>query len=206
MIFISTAAADSFFDRGGEFDGYYVITENPDLNDQVRQELLDTYGSDLIIVSPQMIANTIQQITNGIYLFINVVAMVSLLVASVGIVTTIQTSMMERVKEIGLLKALGFNRMLTLELFLFEAAIIGIIGGSIGVLLGMGLSYGMSALLARGFQFSDVPGFTLQIVPSFNVQNLVSTWFLCVALSLISGFYPSWRASRLHPVEALRHE
>lgn len=206
MVFISIAAAESFFDRGGEFDGYYVITEDPDLNDQVRQELLDTYGSDLIIVSPQMIANTIQQITNGIYLFINIVAMVSLLVASVGIVTTIQTSMMERIKEIGLLKALGFNRTLTLELFLSEAAIIGIIGGSIGVLLGIGLSYGMSALLARGFQFSNIPGFAIQIVPSFDVQNLVSTWFLCVFLSLISGFYPSWRASRLHPVDALRHE
>jgi len=206
MVFISTAAADSLFDRGGELDGFYVITENPDLNDKVRKELVDTYGSDLIVISPQMIANTIQQITNGIYLFINVVAMVSLLVASVGIITTIQTSMMERIKEIGLLKALGFNKLLILELFLYEAAIIGILGGSIGVALGMGLSYGMSALLARGFQISNVSGFSLQIVPAFNVQSLVLTWLLCVVLSLISGFYPSWRASRLHPVEALRHE
>jgi len=92
MVFISTSAANSLFRRGGDFDGIYVITENPDLNENVRQNLQESYGSDLIIISPQLISNMIQQITRGVYLFINVVAMVSLLVASVGIITTLQTS------------------------------------------------------------------------------------------------------------------
>lgn len=210
MVFISTSAANNLFDRGGEFDGFYLVTENPELNEEVRQRIREIYGSDLIIISPQMIADMIQQISGGVYLFINIVAMVSLLVASVGIITTLQTSMMERIREIGLLKALGFNKRLILGLFLCEAMIIGILGGSIGVGLGMGLSHVVGAFLGGSLGIESMPGagrgFTLQLTPVFDLANLLSTWALCVVLSMISGFYPSWRASRLDPVVALRHE
>lgn len=208
MVFMSTPAANSFFERGGHYDGVYVVTDNPDLNEVARRQIVDKYGSGVIIISPQMIANTISQVTGGVYLFITVIAMVSLLVASVGIITTIQTSMMERIKEIGLLKALGFSRRLILGLFLSEATIIGILGGSTGVLLGMGLSYGMSALIGQGLQVGQAQRaiFGIKIVPLFDPMYLLQTWALCVALSMISGFYPSWQASRLNPVDALRHE
>jgi putative ABC transport system permease protein len=211
MVFVSTPAANNLFNRGGSFDGVYVVTENPDLNEDVRKRIQDVYGSDLIIISPQSIASVIQQISGGVYLFINVVAMVSLLVASVGIITTIQTSVMERIREIGLLKALGFNKRLILGLFLSEAMIIGIAGGVIGVFLGMGLSHGMSVFLGQSLQIGASPagggrGFSLQLVPAFDPWNLLLTGVLCVALSMISGFYPSWRASQLNPVVALRHE
>jgi putative ABC transport system permease protein len=210
MVFISTSAAKNLFSRGGKFDGLYVVTETPDLNEKVLDQIRDRYGNDVIIISPQLISNVIQQVTNGIYLFVNVVAMVSLLVASVGIITTLQTSVMERIKEIGLLKALGYNKIAILGLFLCEAMIIGMLGGTIGVLFGIGLSHGMSALLGRAFDFGSVfgggGGFSLQLVPTFDPLHLLQTWVLCVSLSMISGFYPSWRASRLNPVEALRHE
>lgn len=211
MVFISTRAADNLFNRGGLFDGFYVVTESPELNEEVRRRLQERYGGDLVIISPQVIADMIQQITGGLSLFISIVAMVSLLVASVGIITTLQTSVMERIREIGLLKALGFNRRLILTLFLCEATAIGIIGGGLGVLLGVGLSFGMSNLLGRSLQiraptYGGHRAFLLPIVPAFEPWNLLSTWILCVVLSMISGFYPSWRASRLDPVVALRHE
>jgi len=211
MVFISTSAAKNLFSRGGNFDGFYVVTQDPNMNEEVRQRLQDRYGRDLIIISPQMISNMIQQITGGIYLFINIVAMVSLLVASVGIIATLQTSVMERIKEIGLLKALGFTNGLVLGLFLCEAMIIGLLGGSVGVLLGMGLSHGMSTLLGRTLRIESVFAggrrqFTLNLIPTFDPWNLFTTWVLCLVLSMISGLYPSWRASRLDPVVALRHE
>jgi ABC-type lipoprotein release transport system permease subunit len=84
--------------------------------------------------------------------------------------------------------------------------IIGIIGGAIGVTLGIGLSQGMSALLGQNMQIqpNDIGrGFNLQIIPSFDVWYLVFTWGLCVCLSVASGLYPSWRASRLDAVVAL---
>ncbi|MCD6089369.1 ABC transporter permease, partial [Candidatus Bathyarchaeota archaeon] len=159
---------------------------------------------------PQVISNVIYKISGGISLFIRIVAMVSLLVASVGIITTLQTSVMERVREIGLLKALGFTNRLVLAVFLCEATIIGIVGGGIGAVFGMALSYGMSWVLGRSLniELSSNGGnlLNIEIVPTFDVWNIVSTWILCIVLSMISGFYPSWRASRLNPVEALRRE
>jgi len=209
MAFISTSAAKNLFDREN-FDGFYVITKDPNLNEAVMNCIRDIYGNNLIIISPQVISEMINQITSGVYLFIRIVAMVSLLVASVGIITTLQTSVMERIKEIGLLKALGFTNKLVLGIFLCEATIIGMIGGGIGVLFGMSLSYGMSWILGRSLHIGTPSQagrvFTIHIIPIFSFWNIISTWILCVALSMISGFYPSWRASRLDPVEALRHE
>ena len=209
MAFISTSAAKSLFDKEN-FDGLYVITEDPNLDKPVMDRIRDLYGNNLIIISPQVISDMIHQVSSGVYLFIRIVAMVSLLVASVGIITTLQTSVMERIKEIGLLKALGFTNKLVLAIFLCEATIIGILGGGIGVFLGMSLSYMMSWILGRNLHIGTPSSagelFTIQIIPIFDSWNIISTWILCVALSMISGFYPSWRASRLDPVEALRHE
>ncbi len=209
MSFISTSEAQKLFNRGDSYDGIYVISQSPEMNKAVLDNIRQQYGNDLVIISPQTISDTIDKITNGVYLFITLVALVSLLVAAVGIIATLQTSVMERVKEIGLLKALGYDKQLILSLFLYEAAIIGIVGGAIGVLLGTGLSYGMSAILGQNINIQ--PGdigvnVALQIIPTFDVWYLVFTWVICVCLSMVSGLYPSWRASRLDPVVALRTE
>jgi len=209
MAFISTSAAKRFFDRKN-YDGLYVITRDPNLNEEVMKRIRRIYENELIIISPQVISNVIYKISGGISLFISIVAMVSLLVASVGIITTLQTSVMERVREIGLLKALGFTNRLVLAVFLCEATIIGIVGGGIGAVFGMALSYGMSWVLGRSLNIELSSNgenlLNIEIVPTFDVWNIVSTWILCIVLSMISGFYPSWRASRLNPVEALRRE
>jgi ABC-type antimicrobial peptide transport system permease subunit len=89
--------------------------------------------------------------------------------------------------------------------------IIGILGGSIGVALGMGLSHGMSAFLGRSLRIGATPvdggrAFSLHLIPTFDPWNLLYTGVLCIALSMISAVYPSWRASQLNPVVALRHE
>lgn len=212
MSFISTSAAQKLFNRGDSYDGLYVIAQNSEANKAVLDSIRDQYGNDLVIISPQTISDTITKITSGVYLFISLVALVSLLVASVGIITTLQTSVMERVKEIGLLKALGYDKQLILGLFLSEAGIIGIVGGIIGVFVGIGLSFGMSAILGSniGLQSSGadvtVRSLQVQIMPSFDIWYLVLTWGICVCLSMFSGLYPSWRASRLDPVVALKSE
>lgn len=195
MGFVSVSSAKTFFERHGDYDGAYVITENPDLNDSVRDGLLETYNVN--IISPKTIADTIAKISSAISLFVGNIAAVSLLVASVGIITTLWTSMMERIREIGILKAIGFSNQLILRLFLNEALIIGLVGGGLGMIFGVGLAYAMRRFFSAEF---------IQINPIFTLETFILTWLLCVMLSIISGFYPAWRASRMDPVVALRHE
>jgi putative ABC transport system permease protein len=203
MVFVSLTAANYFFGREGVYDGVYVITTGSDTNNAVQNRIKVRYGSDVTLTSPQAMASVIDNIKSAVYMFINIVAYVSLMVASVGIITTLHTSMMERIREIGLLKALGFNNSLVLALFLNEATIIGIIGGTAGILTGVGLSFAMSMFVGGSFKIS---GASIQIIPWFTPTSLFNTWIICVALSMVSGFYPAWRASRLDPVVALRHE
>jgi putative ABC transport system permease protein len=193
MVFISTSSANS--DRSSDYDGAYVITDSPNLNGAVQDELVQNYNVN--VLSPKTIADTISRISNALSLVVGNIAAVSLLVASVGIITAPWTSMMERIREIGILKAIGFSDHLIMRLFLNEALIIGAIGGFAGMLLGVGLAYLMPRFLSSEFSF---------ISPIFAPQTFILTWLLCLALSIVSGFYPAWRASRLDPVVALRHE
>jgi putative ABC transport system permease protein len=132
-----------------------------------------------------------------------IVGFIALTVASVGIITTLHTSVMERIRETGLLKALGYKNRLILTLFLDEATIIGIIGGTIGILYGIVLAQFISVFFARAWSIGGL--LSVSIVPTFSVENSIFAWVLCVFLSIASGLYPAWRASKVAPVAALRH-
>jgi len=196
MVFISLPAANSFFDRHNKYDGIYVITADPSLNDEIMDQLQDMYNVN--VISPQTIIEVINRVSNAISFFVGNIATVSLLVASIGIITTLWTSVLERIREIGVLKSIGFQENDILVLFLNEAAIIGVIGGTLGLIFGV--------ILARILMIIISPEFANVIQPIFTVESLVSTWLLSLGLSIIAGLYPAWRASKLDPVAALRHE
>ncbi len=196
MCFISLREANTFFERKGVYDGFYVVSEDKNLNDQIRDEIQEDY--DVSIFNPSSIIRSINNISGAVADFVNNIALVSLAVAAVGIITTLYTSMMERTKEIGTLKALGYTKRQILVLFLNEALIIGVIGGTIGLGLGIGLGYFMNELVSSG------GGWNMR--PIFEPHVFVFTWVLAVALSMASGFYPAWRAAELDPVVALRKE
>ena len=195
VVFVSLRAADSFFNRNGEYDGVYVITEDPDLNDQIMNIIKEKYDVD--VVSPQSIKKIVDNVMNTITFFIASISAVSLMVASIGIITTLYTSMLERIREIGILKAIGYKNIHILKLFLYEAAIIGMLGGIIGIILGTSLAY-----LLKNIFFARVPF----INPIFSPEIFIEVWLLAFTLSVISGLYPAWRASRLDPVVALKYE
>jgi len=216
MAFISTSAADAFFERGGNFDGIYVLTMDPALNEEVQKRIQGSFGEDFTITSPQAIVNMIQNISSGMTLFSTIISAIALTVSSIGIITTIHTSVMERIREIGLLKALGYKNRLILTLFLNEATIIGIIGGTLGIFYGVGLAYIMTYFVNKTFTGPSLSfgspiviglsGTFVRVTPVFSLDNFLLTWIVCVSLSMVSGLYPAWRASRLNPVAALRYE
>lgn len=94
MAFISTSAADAFFERGGNFDGIYVLTMDPALNEEVQKRIQGSFGEDFTITSPQAIVNMIQNISSGMTLFSTIISAIALTVSSIGIITTIHTSVM----------------------------------------------------------------------------------------------------------------
>jgi putative ABC transport system permease protein len=125
-----------------------------------------------------------------------VTSAIALVLGSVGMLNTMAMSVFERTKEIGILRALGWKRRRVLALVLGEAFSLGLIGGVLGLLLGIaGLHSLALAPTARGFISGHLP----PLAPGLG-------FLLAVALSLLGGLYPAWRAARLDPIEALRHE
>lgn len=120
------------------------------------------------------------------------------MVGAVGIVTTLYTSVNERIREIGTLKAIGMQNSSVLLMFLSEATIIGIIGATLGLAAGTGGGF----LLTAGFG----PRGDIDISPVYKPQDLAMSWLLSVFLSMLAGVYPAWKASKLDPIVALRRE
>lgn len=197
---ISLQAANSLFKRGSHYDGIVVITVSSDLNREIEKEILKLYSDNVMVISPKAIVQVIERTMAGFSAFTVSIAMVSLMVAAVGIITTLFTSVMERTREIGLLKALGFKNWHVLIMFLSEALIVGMIGGGLGLAMGY---FGAHLLLMRPIQFGPRAAI---VQPLFEFESMAFVWLFTLAISLLAGFYPAWRASRLNPVEALRKE
>ncbi|MGI0058451.1 MAG: ABC transporter permease, partial [Nitrosotalea sp.] len=131
------------------------------------------------------------------------VGIIALVVGAIGIVTTLYNSVTERIREIGTMKAIGAQNTTILALFLVEAALIGVIGASLGVAIGMGGGYVMSIATATT---PTGGGPSVHIPPIFVPLDLIKVWLLSLALSVMAGIYPAWKASKLSPMVALRRE
>ncbi|MDP2718193.1 MAG: ABC transporter permease, partial [Candidatus Micrarchaeota archaeon] len=146
---------------------------------------------DFTITTASFIQSTVAQVTGLLSLFLGGIAAISLIVGGIGVANTMFMSVLERTKEIGILKALGMPDGQIMQLFLLEAAAIGLVGGIIGVLL----SFGLSAIMGA---FG---------VPSVITPELVAVGLLFSAgVGIASGIVPAKNAARLQPVDALRYE
>lgn len=206
-IVINTEAGNTLFHKSGRYDALFVVATSSNYVDNVEKEIRDVYGSDIGITTSRAILNTIKQFTNGFSVFISSIALISLLVGGVGIITTMYTSVTERVREIGTMKALGAQSKTILGFFLIEAVIIGLLGASIGLLVGIGGSYFLIDLFASGGGVGGGPAQILSnITPVFLPTDLAFVWAISVAISIAAGLYPALKASRLSPITALRRE
>jgi ABC-type antimicrobial peptide transport system permease subunit len=124
------------------------------------------------------------------------IAFMALLVGGAGMMNTMVMSVFERTREIGVLRALGWRRSRVLSMILRESLALSLLGGVIGTVLGVG---GIAVL-------NQLPLLSSFVKASFGVTLLVQAFFTALILGAIGGAYPSWRASLLRPVEALRYE
>ena len=135
--------------------------------------------------------------------FLGIFGSVALIVASLGIVNTLVMSVLERRREIGILKALGASDSDVKRLFFAEAGAMGIAGGLLGVvlgwLIGRGINFATGIYLAR----QDLPREAILVLPWWLAIGAI---VFAIVVSLVSGLYPAARAAKLNPVEALRYE
>jgi putative ABC transport system permease protein len=147
--------------------------------------------SEEIIASVNTILGVVQAVFIGI-------ALISLLVGGIGIMNTMYTAVLERKRDIGVMKAIGARNSDVMLIFLLESGLLGLTGGIIGVLIGAGLSKSVE-LIAKG-----IIGNLIQA--SFPWYLIAGALAFSFTIGVISGTFPAMQASRLPPVEALRGE
>jgi ABC-type antimicrobial peptide transport system permease subunit len=124
------------------------------------------------------------------------IAAIAILVGGLGMMSAMVMSVLERTREIGTLRALGWSRQRVVRMILGEAIALSLIGGVIGVLIGVALASAVG----------QIPGVGAFLAGSFTVGLLVQGMVTALVLGIIGGLYPAWTAANLQPVEALRYE
>ncbi len=161
---------------------------------RLRHSLGVDDDNDFNVFNQASLLETASDITATLTIFLGSIGAISLLVGGIGIMNIMLVSVTERTREIGLRKAIGAHDSDILLQFLVEALVLCFLGGLIGV----GLAFGIGALLAQ------VPAFTFKVV--IESDSLALALGFSVMAGLIFGIYPAMRATRLDPIEALRSE
>jgi putative ABC transport system permease protein len=154
---------------------------------------------DFSVDTAQDLQNSFDDVLGIITLVLSGIALISLLVGSVGIMNTMYTAVLERTREIGIMKAVGATNEAILSIFLIESGLLGLAGGIVGVTLGLGISFG-TAFAAQ------------QTLGTSIIQAYVSWWLIVGALlfsfllGALSGLLPARQAAHMKPVDSLRYE
>ncbi len=211
-IYIPLSTAQEFFNTS-ECETIIVKLTNSDQAtiDAVSNKIVDEFAGEVSVISSTAVLNLLGSVFSIIELFLVGIAAISLLVAGIGIMNIMIVSLIERTREIGILKALGMKSRTVLGIFLGESVIIGVIGAVIGIALGWVLANIVATVLGSG-AISIGPGGgagagdMLSITPVLTPLVFLGAFGFGVGVSVIFALYPAWRASKLKPVEALRYE
>jgi putative ABC transport system permease protein len=163
-----------------------------------RREIRDRSKIDFKITALQNQVDQINQFLTSLTLFTVAVAGISLLVGAIGVANIMLVSVTERTQEIGIRKAIGARRSAIMQQFLIESAALAGIGGVIGILLGVAL-----VLIGAEVMVTAVPNFG---APQVSAPAILVAFTISLAIGLLAGCYPAFRAARLHPIEALRYQ
>jgi len=203
-------------DKQDYVDLIFVKLVNPESSETVATEIEEllrpSFGYQLTVLVPIAFVRQVDYILNMVQIFLTSVASIALLVAGIGIMNIMTVSVMERTREIGILKAIGAKNRTVLTMFLAETILIGLAGSLTGVLTGYGLAHILSYVLSgfftprhgSAFQTPETPG--MSITPIFSFQWTVGALAFGTLICILFGLYPARKAAKLDPVEALRYE
>ncbi len=183
----------SFFDvQAHDADSMPIVQEEILSTIIKNHNLSETQGDTIDVRNMADIQKAATEMINTFALLLGAIAVVSLLVGGIGIMNIMLVMVMERTHEIGLRKALGAQKSDIMTQFLLESVLICLTGGTMGILVGAGISW----------LIGSIAGWTVSI----SAGSIILAFTFSIFVGLIFGVWPAWRAAKLLPIVALRYE
>jgi putative ABC transport system permease protein len=191
------------FGKEGKLDRVDVVTADNANIDQVAQELVKNLGPGYRAERPQTQSQGVEKMIGSYQAMLSFFSTIALMVGVFFVFNSVGTSVSERIKEIGTLRALGATKMKVLSLFLFEALLMGLVGSLIGVLLGRLVAAFLVSMVSRSLSiqlFTTVQTAHL----SFGVSDLLNGVAIGLGATIIAALWPSLKASSISPLWAMK--
>jgi putative ABC transport system permease protein len=205
-IFIPISTMNSMLEEN-HYDSFFIKAKSMEVVEQTSEEIDEKLGRQFGIDSREMdndnakpyfiidqvdILEQTKQLSDSLGALLTAVALISLVVGSIGIMNIMLVTVTERTQEIGLMKSLGYTNTSILNLFIVEAMIVGLFGGIAGTLMGMAGAY-----IAESFMGLPV---------AFPLSKIAAGFIVSVFVGLVAGVYPANKAAKMNPTDALRNE
>jgi lipoprotein-releasing system permease protein len=212
MAYVSLESAQKFFGMGARVTGIEIKTNNIYKVKEIGKEIRKTLGFSFWTKDwMEMNRNLFSALRlEKIIMFIILVLIV--LVAAFNIISTLIMVVMEKHKDIAILKSMGATSKGILRIFVIEGGVIGVVGTVLGTVVGLAMAFNLDKIVASlenlfGFKILSPDVYYIEKFPSqVNPMDVLLIVFTAVLISLLATLYPSWRASKLDPAEALRYE
>ncbi|WP_321507877.1 ABC transporter permease [uncultured Methanoregula sp.] len=192
---------ENTFSRNKDYDEVVVKVRDGDtatVKTNIEKQLNKHKDNKIVSVTDSKATlNSIYATFGTITTFVSAIGGISMIVAGVSIFNIMMMSVNERIKEIGIMRSIGTQKKEVMSMFIYEAAIIGVIGSVIGGLFSILAGYAVSALML---------GTTKYLVTAANALSVTEGILFGIIICLACGIYPAWQAANLNPIDALRHE
>lgn len=223
-IYTPISAARAILEDVGkdEYDSISVKIEDVSLSNQtvtditkklmLSRGILNEKKKDFSVSNPASMQATITATMSTMILFLEAIAAISLIVGAIGIANTMFTAVLEKTKEIGIMKAIGVQNKDIMAIFLLNSGLIGLVGGLGGVLVGVLSSTaintmaGITSTTTRGPGGGGILSMLGGGSSVVSIQLIIGSLLFAVLIGMIAGAIPAYRASKLNPVDALRYE
>ncbi|MBI1203139.1 MAG: lipoprotein-releasing ABC transporter permease subunit [Rhodopseudomonas sp.] len=212
MVFMPLKEAQAYFNRAGDVTAIEVYTDNPDLVDQYRKDIQAAAKRPIFMVDWRQrnatFFNALQVERNVMFLILTLIV----LVAALNIVSGLIMLVKDKGQDIAILRTMGATQGSIMRVFLITGAAIGVVGTLFGFLLGVVVCLNIESIrqflswLTSTDLFPPTLYFLSHLPAQMDTGETTAVVLMALVLSLLATLYPSWRAARLDPVEALRYE